>query len=168
MLERSLQQSLQRARRRLGERGQGRASRSDRGASRLPAAVQRHLAGLLGGQERPPMREVLGELEAFCRREGYRVPSRATVYGLLRTAPAPSYALADLPDAVRATLHNVAPEAEVPGPLLVQRAFDVGSTAAVAFAASLPWLCLYQADRLRGWRPKSHALLRAVMRFRRI
>jgi hypothetical protein len=42
-------------------------------------------------------------------------------------------------------------------------AFNYGDVHAISFASGLPWLALYQADRVRGWRPKSHALLRAVM-----
>ena len=39
---------------------------------------------------------------------------------------------------------------------------------ALSFAAGLPWICLHHAARMRGFRPKSRALLRAVLSFRRI
>ena len=45
-------------------------------------------------------------------------------------------------------------------------AFNYGSPRALSFAAGLPWLCLVRAAGRRGWRPKSRALLRAVMKYR--
>jgi len=161
----AIEKSLERARRRLGD---GRSHRSDRGARRLPPELQTHLQDLLSGHDRPPVRQLRATLGRFCERRGLPVPARATLYSFMQTAPTPLYRIEELPDAVRRTLHNVAQDADVPGPILVRRAFEAGSLAAVSYASSLPWLCLYQADRLRGWRPKSHAMLRAVMRFRRI
>jgi len=114
------------------------------------------------------MRELLNELAEVCEREGHRMPARATVYAFMANAPPPSYRWSELPPSVRATLHNVDPDAPVPGPQLVQRAFNAGDVAAISFASSLPWLCLYQASRMPGFRPKSLALLRAVMRARGI
>jgi len=114
------------------------------------------------------MRRVLSQLEAFCAREGHPVPARATVYAFMSRAPAPSHRWESLPPSVRATLHNLEPGSSVPGPQLVHRAFNAGDVAAISFASSLPWLCLYQANEMRGFRPKSHALLRAVLRARGI
>ncbi len=114
------------------------------------------------------MRELLRELATVCEEEGCPMPARATVYAFISNAPTPSYRWSDLPPSVRATLHNVDPAARVPGPQLVQRAFNAGDVAAISFAASLPWLCLYQAREVPGFRPKSLALLRAVMRTRGI
>jgi hypothetical protein len=54
----------------------------------------------------------------------------------------------------------------VPGHQLAFYCFDYGSLAAISFAAGLPWLDLYQARRMRGWRPRSFGLLAAVMRRR--
>ncbi len=54
----------------------------------------------------------------------------------------------------------------VPGPQVVFYAFNYGSAGAVSFASGLPPLCLERAASLRGWRPKSRALLRAVMSYR--
>jgi hypothetical protein len=156
--------ALERAHRRLDAASR----RSDRGQSRLPVAVQRYLTELLSTQERPPMRRVLRKLATFCEREGHTVPARSTVYHFLSITPTPTYDVASLPLSVRRTLHNVAEEARVPGPQIVKRAFNAGNPRAVSFASSLPWLCLLQADRLRGWRPKSHALLKAVMHYRKV
>jgi hypothetical protein len=78
------------------------------------------------------------------------------------------YCVASLPPSVRRALYNLHGTTEVPGHQLVFYAFNYGDLRAAMYAASLPWLDLYLADRLPGWRPKSHALLRAVMHHRGI
>jgi hypothetical protein len=54
----------------------------------------------------------------------------------------------------------------VPGHQLAFYCFNYGSLGAISYAAGLPWLDLYQARRMRGWRPRSFGLLLAVMRRR--
>ena len=114
------------------------------------------------------MRELLRELAAFCRRRRLRAPARATVYRFIERCPPHRYRIEDLPPPVQAALYNLGPDGDVPGHQLAFHAFQHGDTAAMSFAAGLPWLDLYQADRMRGWRPRSHGLLRAVLRRRSI
>lgn len=108
------------------------------------------------------MRVMLRDLEVRCRRRGAAPPSRATVYKLMATLPCPSYKVADLPPAVRSALYNLGPASEVPGHQLAFYCFNYGDTAAVSFASGLPWLALYQALRLPGYRKKSRGLAEAV------
>jgi hypothetical protein len=82
--------------------------------------------------------------------------------------PARSYRIEDLPPHVRETLYNLPATGEVPGHQLAFHCFNYGSVAAMSFAAGLPWLALYQASRLRGWRARSRALLGAVLTARGI
>ena len=103
-----------------------------------------------------------------CRTEGLNPPSRATVYKLLGTLPTPAYRVAELPPAVRSALYNLEPESDVPGHQVVFYCFNHGDVSAVSFAAGLPWLALYQARRLPGYRAKSRGLLDAVTRVRGI
>ena len=56
----------------------------------------------------------------------------------------------------------------VPGHQLAFYLFHHGDTQALSFAAGMPWLELYQANRMRGWRPTSRGLFLAVLRRRRI
>ncbi len=147
----------------------GRGRRSDRGRSRLAPALEAKLQALLdaAGLERPGASAVSRELAEFCRRIRVAPPSRGSVYNALTRIVPPSYARDTLPEAVQRTLHNVGGE-EVPGSQIVFAAFNYGDTSAISYAAGLPWSCLYVASRLRGWRPKSRALLRAVTTYRRI
>jgi hypothetical protein len=69
---------------------------------------------------------------------------------------------------VQGALYNLGPTGQVPGHQLVFHAFQHGDTRAMSFAAGLPWLDLYQAQRMRGWRARSRGLLDAVMRRRGI
>ncbi len=73
-----------------------------------------------------------------------------------------------MPAGVREGLYNLAANGSVPGRQLVFYCFNYGSVATASYAAGLPWLDLYQAERLRGWRPRSLGLLRAVMAVRGI
>lgn len=145
-----------------------RKRRSDAGESRLAAPVAAALTSLLRSQERPRIREVQGAIQAFCRHSHLRAPSRTTLYRFVLQCPPRQYDIAGLPQSVRDALHNLDHGGSVPGHQLVFYAFNYGDPRAVSFAAELPWLELYQADRMRGWRPKSHGLFRTVMRARQI
>ena len=72
--------------------------------------------------------------------------------------------MATLPTPVVDALYNIAPDGRVPGHQLAFHCFNYGSLGAISYAAGLPWLDLYQARRMRGWRPRSFGLLLAVMR----
>jgi hypothetical protein len=144
-----------------------RRSRSDCGHSRLPALVEARLCALLRRQERPSVGRVHAQLQRFCGQRGFRVPSRGTVYNAMARVEPPRYAATDLPEQVRRVLHNVGSES-IPGHQIVFAAFNYGDTRALSFAAGMPWTCLYHAARVPGFRPKSLALLRAVMAHRGI
>lgn len=131
-------------------------------------AVIEALTDILRRQERPSLRDIQAELAAACARIGVRMPARATIYRFMARCPSRHYCLADLPEPVRRCLYNLGDEGSVPGHQLAYYAFHYGDTSAISFAAGLPWLDLYQADRMRGWRPRSHGLLRAVLRRRGI
>jgi hypothetical protein len=155
----SLEASLARARARLEGRSPKR--RSDAGRSRLPPAVEAELTALLSSRERPRMSDVHRALTAFCRPRRLPAPSRSTLYNAIERIEPPAFRTDRLPWAVRRTLHNVQ-HGLVPGHQVAFAAFNYGDTRALSFAAGLPWLCLYRAARLGGWRPKSRALLQAV------
>jgi len=156
--------SQENARRRLhaGPRASGRRPRSDRGRSRLDARVLSWLVEATGGYDRPPIAEVLGQVRARCEREGLRAPSRATLYKLLATLPTPRHRLAELPAPVRHALYNLEPDSDVPAHQVAFYCFNYGDLDAISFASGLPWLALYQARRLPGYRARSRGLLDAV------
>lgn len=129
--------------------------------------VESKLLAILGGRERPPAVEVMRELRAFCGRRGLAMPSRATLYNAAERVPIPSYDQGELPNSVRRTLHNVG-EGKIPGHQVVFAAFNYGDSRALSFASGLPWVCLRRASKLPGFRPKSLALLAAVMALRGI
>lgn len=158
-----LTRSMERARARLPQQQPSRRTRSDAGQSRLAPRAQALLAELLSAAERPSMTALLVELGARCRAEGVPCPSRAAVYNFLPRAPVPRYRVAELPAHARAALFNLDDAADVPGPQLAFYLINHGDTRALSFAAAMPWLCLYQAERMRGFRPKSHGLLRALI-----
>ena len=93
---------------------------------------------------------------------------RASLYNALNHIEGHAYAIADLPAPVADALYNLAPAGDVPGRQLAFHCFNYGSVPAISYAASLPWLDLYQAMRVRGWRPRSRGLLTGVMRARRL
>ena len=107
-------------------------------------------------------------IAAVCARHRRRPPARASLYNALSRIDGHTYEASGLPPHVRGALYNLSPEGPVPGPQLAFYCFNHGSLAAASFAAGLPWLDLYQAARLRGWRPRSRGLLDAVMRARGI
>jgi len=93
---------------------------------------------------------------------------RASLYNALARLEGHAYAMADLPVPVAGSLYNLPSAGMVPGHQLAFYCFNYGSLPAISYAAGLPWLDLYQARRLRGWRPRSAGLLAAVMRARSI
>jgi hypothetical protein len=122
---------------------------------------------LLSGRDRPPVREIAARLATFCAARGLRTPARATIYQAFEQTASPSFSIADLPPSVRQVLHNLAPDGQVPGHQLAFCCLNYGGLDAVSFAAGLPWLALYQAARLPGWRARSRGLLEAIRRVRR-
>jgi hypothetical protein len=166
-----LQESNERARERFG-RGRKAAARptkrADAGRFRLDPAVQEKLVALLSGQEKPAFVRLYDALQSYGARARRRCPTRATVYAFMARGPGHSYVVADLPEPVRSCLYNLEGTVEVPGHQLAFHAFQHGTSRALSFAAGLPWLDLYQAARMRGWRPRSRGLLEAVLRIRRI
>lgn len=114
------------------------------------------------------MSELLSNVAATCRGKGLAPPSRASVYKLLATLPTPRYKVAELPIPVREALYNLTGDSEVPAHQVAFYCFNYGDLAAISFAAGLPWLALYQAARLPGYRSRSRGLVDAVMRTRGI
>ena len=130
--------------------------------------MQLELRRLLSGQEYPGIGSIRSELEAFCDANRLPCPSRATIYNFMARARCETHAAADLPPSVRNALYNLRGDAQVPGSQLAFYCFNYGDLTAAHFAAGLPWLALYQAARMRGWRPKCEGLLRAALATRRI
>lgn len=112
------------------------------------------------------MAALLRHVSAVCAAAGLRIPSRASLYNALAGLDGNWYDIASLPRPVASTLYNLAESGKVPGRQLAFYCFNYGSVAAISYAAGLPWLDLYQAARLRGWRPRSRGLLTAVTRLR--
>lgn len=129
--------------------------------------LSEELYRLLQGQERPPIRQLRQQLEVFCEARGHDVPARATIYAAMARAPTQAYRISDVPSAVRETLYNLGDEGVVPGHQLAFHCLNYGGVrAAASYAAGLPWLALYQAARMPGWRPRSRGLLEAIIRAR--
>jgi hypothetical protein len=160
--------SLEKAEARLKGAAGGRKSRSDRGTPRISAEVLAVLVEACAGYDRPGMSELLSRVRAICRAEGLAPPSRASVYKLLATLALPRYKIANLPPSVRNALYNLTEETEVPAHQLAFYCFNYGDGAAISFAAGLPWLALYQAARMPGYRSRSRGLIEAVLRARGI
>jgi hypothetical protein len=158
-----LDSSLDKARRRLhGRPPTGRRPRSDRGRLRIDQRVLSVVEEAAGGYDRPAMAEMRQRVAEGCRRQELAPPSRATLYKLLARTPTRTYRLGDLPPAVRNALYNLEPESDVPAHQVAFYCFNYGDLRAISFAAGLPWLALYQARRLPGFRAKSRGLLDAV------
>jgi hypothetical protein len=160
MFDLTVSQNL--ARRRL-ERHSSRRRRSDAGQSRLPPEVLEGLRAVVRGSDRPSMADVQHHIAKVCAERGLNLPSRASLYNALARIEGHSHDISRLPSSVREALYNLAPDGSVPGHQLAFYCLNYGSMAAVSYAAGLPWLDLYQASRLRGWRPRSRGLLHAVM-----
>jgi hypothetical protein len=159
--------SVDRARRRFGSGG-ARQRRSDAGKLRLPAATVALLRPLLLDQGRPRMVDLQRELAAACQRRGLKAPARATLYACLALVEPHGYRVVDLPRHVQGALYNLDVSATVPGHQLAFYCFNHGDLAAISYAAGLPWLDLFQAAKLGGWRPRSRGLLQAVLQLRHI
>ncbi len=166
----NLRDAVESAKKRMGDvpLGSKRKPRSDRGAIRIDPAVIACLSRAASGMERPKMKEMLAALSDTCKKRGIRCPSRASVYKLLYRLPVPLLRIPSLPRSVREALYNLDPEGEVPAHQLAFYCFNYGTTAAVSFAAGLPWLAIFQAVRMRGYRAKSRGLALAVARARGI
>jgi len=110
------------------------------------------------------------ELRTLCEARGLRAPTRSSLYNAVRRVRVPVLRWERLPEAVLRSLYNLEGDRGdlVPGDQVVFYSFNYGSERALSYASGLPWLCLTRADARRGWRPKSHALLRSVMRYRGI
>jgi hypothetical protein len=120
------------------------------------------------GMDRPPMVALHRRLANASIALGMRPPSRASLYKAIARLGGHTYDVSQLPPHVACTLYNLAAMGTVPGQQLAFYCFNYGSVAAASYAAGLPWLDLYQAARLRGWRPRSRGLLEAVLRVRGI
>jgi len=146
-----------------GGRSGGKAvARSDAGKPRIAPGALDCVAAVLGGQERPGMGDVMKKIAAMCRARRLAPPSRATIYKLMAVVRRPAYRFDELPAAARAALYNSGPGCDVPGHQVAFYCFNYGGTEAMSFAAGLPWLAIYQAMRLPGWRAKSRGLIEAV------
>ena len=108
------------------------------------------------------MAAMLRTVDRRCREQGLTPPSRATLYKLVAGLPTTTYRLGDLPPAVQSALYNLEPDSEVPAHQIAFYCFNYGDLRAMSFAAGLPWLALYQARRLPGFRARSRGLLEAV------
>ena len=142
--------------------------RSDAGKGRLPIVVSDHLRKLLLGNEKPRVTEVLADLERFCKQRKATRPSRAQIYRFMAQTRGHEYRPTELPTEVQVALYNLDLDVPVPGQQLAFYLFHHGSLPALSYAAGLPWLDLYQAARVPGWRPRTRGLLDAVLQSRRI
>src|SRR5438105_1801087 len=123
--------SIENAKSRMGLHAtSGRRGRSDRGKSRMAAAVKKEAARLLGTQRRPSMTKVLRTLGRFCAQHRHRPPSRATLYHFQARHLFHFYSASDLPLAARSALYNLDDGARVPGHQLVFYCFHYGDLAA--------------------------------------
>jgi hypothetical protein len=170
MLYNNIQETLEKAQKRLGSSTTVslRKRRSDRGKSRMPSALIKKINTLISARERPRMRTLLAEIKKFCIKHKFPVPTRATIYSYIKKAPVPLYHPDQLPEQVKASLYNLDLNTPVPGHQLAFYCFNYGDLKATSYAAGLPWLPLYQAAHMRGFRPKSRGLLQAVLHKRGI
>lgn len=153
---------LEKATARVGER----RPRADRGRSRLHPAVDAQLTKLLARPEIPRIAEVHAAMKAFwdprlrvsIARDHLQRPSSVTP---------PCYRLEELPKEVQRCLHNVDSK-HIPGHQVVLAAFNYGDARALSYAAGMLWACLLRAYESSDSRPKSRAMLRAVLEFRGI
>ncbi len=160
-----ISESQRLAKRRL-ERTSARRRRSDAGRSRLSEVVLSELRAAALGDDRPSMAGLHRLVSERCLSAGLKPPARASLYNALARLDGHVYTVATLPRPVVEALYNIATDGRVPGHQLAFYCFNYGSVGAISYAAGLPWLDLYQARRMRGWRPRSLGLLLAVMRTR--
>jgi len=166
----ALPASFERARKRLKESAKAgvRKPRSDRGTPRIDDRTLAVLIEACGGHDRPGISELLATVAEACRARSLVPPSRATVYKLLATLPTARFNVVGLPSPVRHALYNLTDDTAVPAHQLAFYCFNYGDLAATSFAAGLPWLALYQAARMPGYRSSSRGLIEAVLRARGI
>ena len=160
-----IEESQRRAASRLG-RSSKRRRRADAGHSRLQAPILAIVRRAALGAHRPSMAALQRRVADMCSAAGLKPPARATLYNAFDRLEPRRYRASTLPPHAVDALYNLEPDTLVPGPQLAFYCFNYGSLAAVSFAAGLPWLDLYQARRLRGWRPRSRGLFDAVMHAR--
>ena len=141
---------------------------ADKRSVRVDPQVLALLRSALAEQEKPSMMRVWRDVGRHCKRLGLRAPSRATIYNLLPLIDGHAYALTDLPKAMRDALYNLPEATSVPGRQVAFYGINYGSFHAVQFVAGMPWLDLYQAGRMAGYRPKSRGLLDAILHVRGI
>lgn len=164
-----LQASVRRAEARLARHEiPHRRQRADKGSSRMASEARSALWELIRTYDRPDITKTVATLSQRCEALGVTSPSRATVYNFFLRGPGHTYRKRDLPDAVRSTLYNLSEDTMVPGRQVAFQAFNEGNLQAMMFAAGMPWLDLYQAARVSGWRPRSRGLFDAVIRARGI
>lgn len=82
--------------------------------------------------------------------------------------PLPTRRVGDLPASVQAALYNLTATSDVPEHQIAFHCFNHGDLRAMSYAAGLPWLAIWRALRLRGWRRKSRGPAEAVARVRGI
>jgi hypothetical protein len=164
----NFRRTLEKGAQRFAKQGTRPAKRSDCGQTRVDRRILDELRTALQGQHRPSMKTVLADLQVFCDRRRLACPCRATVYKLMRTLPIHRYPISSLPPAVQTTLYNLDPQGDIPGHQLAFYCFNYGDLPALCFGAGLPWVDLYQAVRMRGFRARSRGLLEAVNRVRGI
>ena len=165
----TLEPSLAKAAERWGS--SQRRPRADRGHGRLHPEVERKIADLVRTRERPTLAGVHAKLDAFCRRRGFRTPARTSIYNALDRVEVPYLDWETLPTQVREALYNQRggdASLQMPGDQVVFYSFNYGSPRAVSYASGMDWLSLHRAAKRRGWRPKSRALLEAVLHYRNI
>lgn len=165
----NLEASFERASKRFAkEPSSKRKIRSDRGKTRLPREGVELLRYYLQGYEFTGIKTVLSKLAEVCQQRALSCPSRATVYKFIQQDTGPRYSLTELPDPVSAALYNLGGTGDVPGAQLVFYCLNYGDLKAIQYTAGMPWWPLYQAARMRGWRPRSRGLLHAILRARGI
>lgn len=103
-------------------------------------------------------------------RERFQRPGRGAAGLARKGAKIPNFSAGQLPLEVRDALYNLGlrdnPNRAVPGDQIAFYCFNYGSPRAMSFAAGLPTSCLRGALGRPGFRPKSRALLEAVLKFR--
>lgn len=114
------------------------------------------------------MKSMLAELDRMCRHAAVAPPSRAAVYKYLDRVRTRERLVSDLPHAVQEALYNLEPASRVPEAQIAFYCFNYGGLSAMSYASAMPWLALYQARRMNGWRAKSRGVLEAVLKLRGI
>ncbi len=167
----NISESLKIAEKRLlgkPSKNSGRRPRSDRGKMRISPRLAAKLNAILSEQEKPSIKKILSELTEYCNKKRAKPPARATLYQFMAKTSTGNYQPMSLPMAVQDALYNLDLNVPVPGHQLAFYCFNYGNLAAISFASVLPWLPLYQAAKMRGYREKSRGLLEAVLRVRGI